>query len=97
MATKEKVLIDGHVIGEVEWGPASDFPWAKGFFTEGPDFSSFAHYFQPTTSDERSLAIERLIDDGYPASCLLFVCEEHDETTPIQALMIRTNGTASWR
>ena len=101
METIEKVIIKDCCIGEVQWGPDSDFPWAKGVFTPSPEFERFAKYFRPFPNKDGArgkwLQVGLLSEDGIASSDLIFENTSTGEKSYICGIVLFEDGTASWQ
>lgn len=95
----EKLKIRNQYIGDLEWGPDGDFPWAKGKFSPAKDFERFRHFFEkldtPNGSVVNSLNIIELEKAGYKSTDLTI--GEDDDVSYLVGLNLYEDGTAYWR
>jgi hypothetical protein len=101
MGIREKVLIAGTCIGEVEWSNAGTFPWASGSFQPSAEFNGFTNYFKALADgpdiNERWLRDDLLAADGIGPEQLMFVGDDDNDYTFVHALILGSGQTARWR
>lgn len=95
----EKLFIGDKLIGELEWGPGGDFPWAKGSFIPSDEFQFFTQYVEviagPDGLSVNRLDILALETAGYKSADLKII--DGDEISYLVGLDYYADGTAYWR
>lgn len=98
MASIQHLEIAGEQVGRLEWGPNSDFPWAKGKWIPLETFQKYEQYLSPTNNNYRSLDFSQLLDAGISSTQLRLIPDkDNNDIEYLHGLVLGDDDYAAWR